>query len=483
MSRIAALGAYVYQAALAFGLLIAVSHVLAPSDYAAYSIFISVTQFVAIACFEWIRFACSRFYPGPDASSEAIERGTMRVELAVCSGLCGVIALGAIALGIPPVIASAAALIAIGQGATELHLTMLRFRQDFRTFSWLQGARATLVTGATLAGTLMQPSLVGAAGGSLVGYLIYLGIALAVPRPAPLERAHWQRQVVRRHLVYGGVSAFASVIGLLAPLGLKSLLTALLGAQAAAGALLALDLLQRPFVLVVNALHSVRYPDIVAIFDRDPTGRELRRSLGNYYGLLASLALLTSAGIIACLRPVAGIVVPPDLQIAFLRTAPVLVLLALLRSMTQTLMPTPAHLRQNLVAIIVLAGIDCVLMNLGAVLAVTLHGVSDLGIAVGATLGAGMAMLAGLRVVRSLPFEMDRRPVFAALAAALVPGAAYLVSTSGSVTGLAIGIAGAAGFGLLSLNGLYRASRAPSIPVSSDESALALAEAQRRHLD
>ena len=70
MAKIAALGAYVYQALLAFGLLIAVSNLLPARDYVAYSLFVSIAQFADIASFQWIRSACSRFYPGPDGESE-----------------------------------------------------------------------------------------------------------------------------------------------------------------------------------------------------------------------------------------------------------------------------------------------------------------------------------------------------------------------------------------------------------------------------
>ena len=59
MAKIVALAAYFYQAAVAFGLLIVVAHWLAPADYAAYSLFISISQFAAIFCFEWKYSMCA----------------------------------------------------------------------------------------------------------------------------------------------------------------------------------------------------------------------------------------------------------------------------------------------------------------------------------------------------------------------------------------------------------------------------------------
>lgn len=88
MAKIIALGAYFYQAVIAFGLLIIVAHWLTPADYASYSLFISICQFAAIAAFEWVRFACTRFYPGPDRESEAAERRAILTEALACAALC-----------------------------------------------------------------------------------------------------------------------------------------------------------------------------------------------------------------------------------------------------------------------------------------------------------------------------------------------------------------------------------------------------------
>lgn len=459
MIKIAAMGAYFYQAGLAFGLLILVSHLLLPADYAAYSLFISMTQFGAIACFEWIRFACSRFYPGQSADSEAVERGTMRVEFAICAIVCLLAAFGCIGLGVSPVVAIVGGLVAIAQGATELHLTMLRFRQEFHAFSWLQGTRATAVAGGTLAGAMLGQNFAFAAMGSLAGYLIYPCVAVAVSRKVPAAAATWDRAVIRKHLVYGGVSAGASVASVLSPLGLKAILTTTLGAAGAAGALLALDLLQRPFILIVSALQAVRYPDLVSLFDRGGPQPELRRALGEYYALLVCLSLITAAGIIALLRPVATFVIASDLQSVFLRAAPLLIGISLLRGLIQSLLTTPAHLRRHLPSIALPAAVDCLLLNLFAVVAVKLFGASDTAILVGAALGVALATLVGLRVLLSLPFDLPWPPVLAALASALVPAVMSGMPGENAHALLGAGIAGAAFFGLMSLYGLYRQNR------------------------
>jgi hypothetical protein len=120
MAKILAMGAYLYQAALAFGLLIVVARLLAPSDYASYSLFISISQFGAIALFEWIRFGCSRFYPGLTDESEAIQRRAITLEFSFCTLACLGIALATAAFGMPLWIALIGGAVGIFQGGSDL---------------------------------------------------------------------------------------------------------------------------------------------------------------------------------------------------------------------------------------------------------------------------------------------------------------------------------------------------------------------------
>lgn len=418
MAKIAALGAYFYQAALAFGLLILVSNLLPSAEYTSYSLFISITQFVSIVCFEWIKFACSRFYPGPDAGSEAAERSAMLREFVACSGVCVVGAVVAIALGVPLAIAVLGALAAVIQGGSEIHLTVLRFRQDFRLFSRMQGMRATILAVGTCAGAAMSRDFAHVLAGLMAGYGVYMAAAFAVSRGRPLRLTRWDVAVTRRHLVYGSVSASASIAAMLAPLGLKAILTATLGPAGAAGPMLALDLLQRPFTLILSSLQAIRYPELVALFDRDGAGPELRRALGRYYTMLASFAFLGGAGIMALLGLAGAVIIAPDLGPSFARTAPFILLMALLRSLVQTWLPTPAHLQRRLVAIASIAVLDSVLMCAGALLGAVGWG-SDVAIAIGAAAGAVASVLCCLAVLRLVPFEMALAPVLLSVAALL----------------------------------------------------------------
>lgn len=452
MAKIVALAAYFYQAAVAFGLLIAVAHLLSPGDYAAYSLFISISQFSAILCFEWVRFACSRFYPGQGEGSEAREREALKREFATCAAICFVGAAASMAFGVPSEVALLGGLVAILQGASDLHLTMLRFRQEFRAFSRLQGSRATILAIGTLAGGMVSPTFVFTVSGLLGGYVSYSLLAVFLTRHAIREGAAFEPALLRKHFVYGSVAAGASVVGTLAPLGLKSILTAMLGTTSAAGALLALDLLQRPFILIVSALQAIQYPDVVAHYDREGETQGLRRRLGEYYSLLSGFTLMTAAAIFALLQPIGHFVVAADMQAGFLAAAPFVTGLAVLRALTLNMLPTPAHLRHRLLSIFLLSVADCILLNGGA-LAVGLFAPSHGGwMMAGGMVGALIALLIGLKVLLSLRFDFVWQPVALSAAGLGVP----VLATAGFGYDLWVWVGvGIAGGAIFCLAGLY----------------------------
>lgn len=417
MAKIAALGAYLYQALIAFGLLIAVANLLPTPDYVVYSLFVSIAQFADITCFQWIRAACSRFYPGPDAGKEQVERGVIIAEFVASAVLCVVGVLLAVFFDVPLWLGLAGAATAILQGGGELHLTMLRFRQEFRLFTWLQGARASILAAATLAGAAIGRDLGHVVIGILFGNLIYCGLAwVSSHRVLPCSW-RWDGTIARRNLVYGGVSAGASVAGVVAPLGLKTIFVAALGPGPAAGPLLALDLLQRPFGMILTSLQAVRYPELVTHFDREGDSETTQVELGRYYALLTSFSLIGAAGLIALLGVATAVAVPAASQTSFVLTAPLILLVALLRALTHTLLSTPAHLQRRLPAIVGLAVVDCILTCAGALLAAMLFPGAASAIAAGAAGGAAAAAGFGAFMLRRQPFVMPWPPVLLAGAA------------------------------------------------------------------
>jgi len=423
MAKLFAFGAYFYQALLGFGLLMVVARLLSADDYAGYSLFIGTTQFGAIACFEWLRFACSRFYPGLDADTEKAQRKTLLVEALGGTVVCLIGGAAGIAFGVPPLLAAIGGAVAACQGGSDLHLSVVRFARRFGTFSWLNGIRASVLAIGTIGGALADRSVIGATGGLLAGYLVYGAVAAFGDRSAYPRGGRWSATILREHARYGGVSAGMSVLALLSPLGLKFILTSALGPTAAAGVLLALDLLQRPFTMVVSALQAIEYPDVVEAFDRKAA--DLPDRLGQFYALLVTLSLVAAAGVFVILQPVAAYVVSPDLRPTFLISAPLVTIFAMLRSLTQNMSTTPAHLELNLRDLALLAVADCASFNLlawGA--SVAFHG-DPLAIVVGATLGAILAGAYGLTIAASLPFRLQWSPVWLGLVGAAIAAAGF----------------------------------------------------------
>jgi len=464
MAKLFAMGAYVYQAALAFGLLMVVARLLAPADYATYSLFIATTQVVAIAAFEWARFACSRFYPGPSAESERDQRRTLAVEALACTAACLLAGLAAIPFGLPPALGLVGGAVAAGQGASDLHLAVVRFARRFAAFSWLNGIRASLLAVGTLAGSLLGHTVVATVGGLLAGYATYGVVAWLVDRRAYPAGGVARLAIAREHATYGGVSAGMSVLGLLSPLGLKLILTGALGKEAAAGVLLALDLLQRPFLMVIAALQTVEYPDVVAAFDR--RAPDFAAHLGRFYALMTTLCLVSAAALYVGLRPIAEIVVAPALRDAFLLAAPLVTLFSMLRALTQNIATTPAHLTLNLRELATLAVVDCLSFNLLALAASLTFPGTPLPIVAGATLGAALAGLYGLRIATSLPFITPRAPLLIGALAVLLPAIVFFAPAA-PVLGFWLGGIAAGSVSLAAMLELRIAWRRSSATASS----------------
>ncbi|MDR3474589.1 MAG: hypothetical protein P4M09_23310 [Devosia sp.] len=459
VAKLLAMGAYFYQSVLAFGLLMVVARILAPADYATYSVFIATTQVGAVAGFEWLRFACSRFYPGQTPGTEREQRRTLLVEGLACGVVCVVVGAAAIPLGLPPALALIGGAVSAGQGSSDLHLSVVRFAQRFGAFSWLNGIRASMVAIGTLTGAVLTHTVTGAVAGLLGAYVVYAVVAVVGDRGAYASAGRFRWRIVREHATYGGVSAGMAVLGLLSPLGLKLILTTTLGKEAAAGVLLALDLLQRPFVMVISALQTVEYPDVVAAYDRNAP--DFPQRLGRFYALMATLSLISAAVVYVGLRPVAEIVVSPTLRDAFLLTAPLVTLFSMLRALTQNISTTPAHLQLNLGELALLAVVDCVSFNLLAYGASVIFGAQPLLIVAGATIGAVLAGSYGLRIAASLRVDLPVTPLLIAGLAMLVPAVMLFIPTPNVLLGAALNGVSAGAISLAALLELYVAWRRP----------------------
>ncbi|MFM9616206.1 hypothetical protein ACKI18_47430, partial [Streptomyces niveiscabiei] len=86
--------------------------------------------------------------------------------------------------------------------------------------------------------------------------------------------------------------------------------------------------------MILTSLQAVRYPELVTRFDHEGDSETTRIELGRYYALLTSFSLIGAAGLIALLGAATAVVVPAASQPSFLLTAPLILLLALLRALT-----------------------------------------------------------------------------------------------------------------------------------------------------
>ena len=119
----------------------------------------------------------------------------------------------------------------------------------------------------------------------------------------------------------------------------------------------------------------------------------------------------------------------------FLITAPLVAVFSMLRALTQNISTTPAHLELNLRDLTLLALADCVSFNVLAFGASVIFGPVSLPIIAGATLGALLAGLFGLRIATSLPFQLPLPPVLIGTLAALVPTGLFFVPAGNAIVG------------------------------------------------
>ncbi len=171
---------------------------------------------------------------------------------------------------------------------------------------------------------------------------------------------------------------------------------------------------------------------------------------------------MMAAGIFAVLTPATWLVITPDLQAGFLATAPFVILLSLVRVLTQIMLPTPLHLKQRLAAIFALAALDCALLNLGALASGFLLAPTDAAMMAGSALGALLASLIGLRLMAALPFEFTWPPVLLGAAGLGVTIVAFVLSYQSAYLATAAGIIVGGACCLLALDRLRLGIRASS---------------------
>jgi len=359
MTRLLALVSYVYQSAAAIILIFAISHVLAPADYTGFSLVLASSQLLCVLTFEWLQLAGLRFL----AAATGADAARLRVSL-LAAGLISTLALVAIgalaaaATRLPPHEIALGLALAVLQGLTDLLFTMIRLSDRLATAALLLVARASVLLIGAVAGALIGGSSASALSGSVAGYLLSLVAAVFWFR-APLQRI--AADAIKRDLIdfcrYGMLAAGASVIHLTVPVTIRYIVIARLSADPAvsAGFSMAIDLLQRPFAVLVAAIHTVNYPEVVFQFEHG-SARDARMATARLFDFILCTTVVMLGGLIGFLPDAGRLFVPSAILAPFLVTAPAAALFYFLHTQLQGTLAVIPHLRKSALRLVVVAG-------------------------------------------------------------------------------------------------------------------------------
>lgn len=374
--KVLTLAAYGYQAGLSLALIVVLANLMSGGEYKRFSLAFATAQFAAIGAFEWVRIAATRFYPGPAPERAPLQMASLGAAFAGAAGVGGVVALAALVFGVPPLLVGMAAVLALGQGLTDLHFTLIRFRGDLTAFSRLQSLRATLLLVGGVGGAWLGGSASGALSGLGLAYVLTIAIAAATDRS--LRQAPWRSPsaaLFRQHIAYGGPAAGASILYLGTVLGARYAIS-MIAPGAAAGVLLAFDLFQRPFAVVTTALHAILYPPVVAAYDRGGFA-EARKPMLKLFGVEGACILILAALLAGAfaIPEVVALVAPEELRAAFFDSAFWAITLFAVRAVLVNFGPLALHLKRSVWLITVVSTADLAIFL--AILAVMMTIIAD----------------------------------------------------------------------------------------------------------
>lgn len=376
MISLLAFGSYIYQSASAIILIFAVSHILSPAQYTSFSLALAASQLFCVFVFEWLQLAGVRFL----AAASGEEAARLRFSLFSAGLLSALVLLlvGGVAGLVGTLETSVVALalaMAVLQGATDLYFMIVRVSDRLATASVLLILRASVL----LAGTVTAALLCGTAAATLCGIAAGYGAALLVSlivHRTSLQRASRHALLTdwRNFCRYGIMAAAASVIHLSVPVTLRLIVIATLGrtSTGAAGFSMAIDLLQRPFSVLVTAIHTVSYPNVVVQFERDVDG-EARRATARMLDFILCATIVMLGGLIGLLPDAAHLFVPADLLVDFLNAAPVAAVFYFLHIHLQATLAVVPHLTKSATRLVVVAACQLVLVSAAASIGALLH--------------------------------------------------------------------------------------------------------------
>jgi hypothetical protein len=430
-SRLVAIAGYGLQAAFALATVLLVSWMLSAAQFAHYSILLGFAQFGAILCFEWIRIGATRFYPGDGAGTAVAERRTIAKLQSRAAIVAATAAFSVTAIAVDPLYACLLVALATLQGFSDLNLTLVRYGGRLPLFTRMQFLRSFLLFGFTVAGAHWGQSWIWALTGIAAAHTIALGAIIAFSRFGSANDGSvpsFEAAGAGKYWNYGVPSAAASVMHTSVPAGLRPLLAALLGEAGAAGAILALDLMQKPFALIAVALNGIFYPEAVKAHQANGEQQGARRQL-----YIANIAALTvcCASLIAFSPEIGRLFIAPALATDFATVAPWLALLFAMRSIAQNVFSVRWHLAIQPRSIL-LVGASDVMLSFGGVALATIFAAprADYLVA-GAATGAALLCVAIGLLQLSKGEPLPKATIIAATLASSALGVASTICTSG----------------------------------------------------
>lgn len=342
MVRTFALGAYGFQSLAAVATILAAGAILPASEYGAYSIAFATNQAIAVFIFEWLRIAGSRF--AGSAGNPAGPERLSTISLAFLGGAAlALLTLPIVGLLQPGINFSAlGALAVIFTGFGDLHVTLVRYRGDLLRASFLQIVRSILIFAGVIAGAVAgsaETTFFGLVAGSGCAALV-VGAADRRALGGSLRKGSWKEFGLLFR--YGAPSAIASTLHLLIPVSLRWIIAGSMDAARFGGIALALDLLQRPFVIALTALNGVLFPAAIHEHDRQAAGP--RRNLDLLYRAHILAGAVTLGAGLALYGDVAAVLIERDLRAGFLTAAPPAVIFFAFHAWLQNTIATGAML-------------------------------------------------------------------------------------------------------------------------------------------
>jgi hypothetical protein len=432
MTRLLALVSFVYQSASAIVLIFALSHILAPAEYTTFSLALASSQLLCVLMFEWLQLAGVRFlaaargHDGARLRSSLVGAGLTSALALVCVGglasQASTFTLRVVALGLG---------IAVLQGLTDLHFMMIRVSDRLGAAAGLMILRASLLLAGSIAGALLKGTteaamlgvVLGHAASLAIGWICYPTLLHRVPRDALL--ADWGD-----FSRYGMLAAGASVIHLSVPVAIRYIVISGLsaaGPAATAGFSMAIDLLQRPFAVLIAAIHTMNYPDVVVQFEHG-TKEEARQATARFFDFILCATLVMLGGLIGFLPDAARLFVPPDIQTGFVEVAPAAAVFYFLHTQLQSTLAVIPHLTKAAVRLVVIAACQLVLASVLSAGVAIVNPSSAIVVAAASMATAVIIIFAAGPMIRFRAMPRWLLVFVAALAAAVIGASSHVPS-------------------------------------------------------